>query len=160
MKRIWAPWRIDFILHAREKRSACILCELPKKGVGEESLVLKTSAHSYLVMNRYPYNAGHLMIVPMLHTKSFDGFSDDALLDIHRMIREGIKVLSKTMQPDGFNVGMNMGESGGAGIPDHLHYHIVPRWTGDTNYLPVLGETRVLPETLEDTYRRLLPNLG
>ncbi len=159
MNRLWDPWRLKFILEHRNVKG-CVLCNLHKESKDAENLVLHRAEHCYVVFNRYPYNSGHLMVVPYEHTRDLETLGDPALLDVHRCIRESVKVLKKTMRPQGFNIGMNMGAAGGAGIEDHLHYHIVPRWTGDTNFMPVMGEVKVLPETLEDTYKRLRPEFS
>ncbi len=159
MNRLWAPWRIRFILE-NLKTSGCVFCSLSKQNDDRQSLILKRSRHAFILMNKYPYNSGHLMVVPFRHTSNLTDLSDEALADMHGLIRDSVEALKVALKPQGFNVGMNLGEAGGAGIRDHLHYHVVPRWNGDTNYLPVIGETKVLPESLEETYARLVEPLA
>jgi len=148
---------MKFILEEIKNMKGCIFCSLPKEGVLPKTLILGKTDHCFAMLNRYPYNSGHLMVVPNTHTAELEDLSEDVLLDLHRGIRDSLSILKEALQPQGYNVGMNLGEAGGAGIRHHLHYHIVPRWKGDTNYVPVIGETKVLPESLEDTYARLAP---
>ncbi|MFH1017581.1 MAG: HIT domain-containing protein [Pseudomonadota bacterium] len=155
MKSLWAPWRIRFILE-NLTRSGCVFCSLPKNDEDRKNLILARSRHAFVIMNKYPYNSGHLMVVPYRHTSELSALPDEVLTDMHLLIRDSIEALKEGLKPQGFNVGMNLGEAGGAGIRDHLHYHVVPRWNGDTNYMPVIGETKVLPESLEETYARLV----
>ncbi|HLG18716.1 MAG TPA: HIT domain-containing protein [Bdellovibrionota bacterium] len=156
MKFLWAPWRIRFILE-NLSASNCIFCTLPANQDDRSSLILGRTKHSFAILNKFPYNSGHLMIVPLRHTADLSDLSEVILLDLHRCIRDSLEILKETMKPQGFNVGMNLGEAGGAGIRQHLHYHVLPRWNGDTNFLPAIGETKVLPESLEETYARLAP---
>jgi ATP adenylyltransferase len=151
---MWAPWRLAFIMGHRDVKG-CVLCTIPQEQKDDANFVVHRSAHSFTVLNRYPYNSGHLMVVPYAHTNDLSSLSDEALLDLQRSIRDAIGALQQTMKPHGFNVGMNLGEAGGAGIRDHLHYHIVPRWNGDTNFMPVFGEVKILPEAMDDTFKRL-----
>ncbi|UFS70823.1 HIT domain-containing protein [Geomonas sp. RF6] len=153
MERIWAPWRIEYI---NEKGAAgCIFC---REGDDRELLVLKRTERTIVQLNRYPYANGHLMVVPRRHTADLDALDDAEMLEIFRDVRLCRAALQKTMAPDGFNIGMNLGRAGGAGVEDHLHLHVVPRWHGDTNCMTVVAETRVLPEALLATYDRLLPH--
>ncbi len=137
--------------------TGCVLCELANSTPSRENLLLYRGEYAYVVMNKYPYNSGHLMVVPRKHTALLTDLDDATLLSIHKLIRDGLEVLKKAYKPAGFNVGMNLGEAGGAGIREHLHYHLVPRWNGDTNFMPVLGEVKVLPESLEESFDRLFP---
>ena len=157
MNHLWAPWRLKFILSTTEKKNECVFCELPKQANDQQSLILKRGEHCFVILNKFPYNPGHLMVIPYCHTSRLDVLGDDALLEIHREIKNSIGALEASMKPSGFNVGMNLGEAGGAGIRDHLHYHVVPRWNGDSNFMPVLGDTKVIPENLEDSFSRLKP---
>lgn len=145
---------MTFIKESRQAKG-CVFCDLPAENRDEPNLILHRTASSFLIFNKYPYNPGHLMAIPFRHTADFASLTAEELLDLHRLTQVAVTILSKEMDPQGFNIGMNLGEAGGAGIRDHLHYHIVPRWNGDTNFMPVLGETKALPETLEQTYRRL-----
>ena len=155
---LWAPWRIDYILGV--KSDDCFLCEAGERsGPDEERLVLAVGRRAVVLMNRYPYAAGHLMVSPKRHTGDFVGLEDEELVECARLVRACVRALEATMGPHGFNVGINLGEAGGAGVPGHLHWHIVPRWSADTNFMPMLGDVRVIPEHLRVTWRKLLPAL-
>ena len=133
----------------------CVLCLIRD---GEEAeRVLARSHLGYVVLNRYPYNPGHLMVVPNRHVGDLQGFEDEESLDLQHLLRRSVTAPDEEMAPHGFNIGLNMGRIAGAGLPDHLHWHVVPRWSGDTNFMPVIGQTRVMPELLEETARRLTP---
>ncbi len=157
MKLLWAPWRIRFILENNQVSSECIFCKLPKEKDDQKNLILHQSRHSFVVLNKFPYNSGHLMVVPHMHTASLTSLSNEAFLELHCLIRDSIEILDRTMKPMGYNIGMNLGRAAGAGIAEHFHYHIVPRWNGDTNYMPILADTKVIPESLDETYLRLHP---
>lgn len=154
---LWAPWRIDWILS--EKPGGCFLCEGAARGPGEEQLVLARGPEAIVLLNRYPYSCGHLMVAPREHTGDFQALADEAMVECARWVRLCVRALAEVMAPDGFNVGLNLGEAAGAGVPGHLHWHIVPRWRADTNFMPLLADTRVIPEHLRVTWRRLLPVL-
>ena len=153
METIWAPWRLEYILSKKEP--GCIFCKKPLEKNDRENLILHRGKSHFIIMNAYPYNNGHLMIVPYRHTSAISGWSDDEKLELMELLEISLELLKRTMSPNGFNIGVNMGESAGAGIGDHIHVHVVPRWSGDTNFMPVLGETRVIPEHLLDTYDKL-----
>ena len=150
-KHLWAPWRIEYI--TSPKAEHCIFCE--SEGSDQERLVLKKGEHSFIIMNAYPYNNGHLMVVPYEHTSNYGALSSEVKSEMQKFISESIEVLTKAMNPSGFNIGMNLGASAGAGITEHLHWHIVPRWVGDTNFMPVTNHTRVVAEALEETWKKL-----
>jgi len=133
----------------------CLFCRLSEASDDEASMILHRGSNAFVLMNAFPYNPGHLMVAPFRHVGDAEALTDDELLDSGREQRLALTALRDEMSPHGFNVGMNLGRVAGAGIPDHVHWHIVPRWNGDTNFMPVVGETRVLPESLEDTYRKL-----
>ncbi|MEE8319360.1 MAG: HIT domain-containing protein [bacterium] len=155
MKVIWAPWRMEYILS--EKEGECIFCRLlDQKPSSGNHLLLKTE-RAMVLMNKYPYNNGHIMVAPHRHTADFDELAADEFMELMEVFRFSLKALQKCMSPEGFNAGLNLGHSGGAGVEDHLHWHIVPRWQGDTNYMPVITGTRVIPEAIEETYNKLLP---
>jgi ATP adenylyltransferase len=161
--RLWAPWRMEYILGS--KGSACIFCEYPKQGSERfrENLVLAVTPHALVMLNRYPFSAAHVLVAPLEHRADPAGLADDAYVATGELVRRSITAVRQAVSPDGVNVGMNLGDAAGAGIADHLHYHIVPRWRGDTNFMPVLADVRVMPEHLGATYDRLLPyfqNLG
>jgi ATP adenylyltransferase len=156
VERLWAPWRMAYIGQAREgKDEGCLFCEKPKEGDDEKALIVARSELSFAILNRYPYNSGHLMVAPFRHVGELEAVEDDESLDMQRLMQRCVKALKQSMQPDGFNIGMNLGAAAGAGIPDHLHSHVVPRWNGDTNFMPVVGATKVLPTRLDETYSRL-----
>jgi ATP adenylyltransferase len=152
MKTLWAPWRIEYI--TGEKEEGCIFCNKPNEGKDKENLILYKGENSFIIMNRYPYSNGHLMAVPYKHTNSMSELNESERLELINLTTKCIEILD-IMKPDGFNVGMNLGTAGGAGIDDHLHFHIVPRWNGDTNFMPLIGDVKVMPEYLEDTYKTL-----
>ncbi len=155
-KLLWAPWRIEYIENNdKEKEKGCIFCEKPKQDKDRENLILLRGNYSFIIMNRYPYNSGHLMIVPYEHKNDFEMLNNDEIIDINNLMKISIKVLKDVMKPDAFNIGINIGKTAGAGIDEHLHYHIVPRWNGDTNFMPVIFDTRVVPEALFRTYDKL-----
>jgi ATP adenylyltransferase len=137
------------------KDDGCVFCELPTEEP-EEALVLKQTPLSFALMNLYPYNPGHVMVAPKRHTASFDTLDAEEMASIDGLLQEVVRVLKEAMNPEGFNIGMNLGRVAGAGIADHLHWHVVPRWNGDNNFMPILGQTRVLPEMIRDTYRKLV----
>jgi ATP adenylyltransferase len=155
-EQLWAPWRLQYIESA-DKAESCIFCTFPAAGEehDEEHLIVLRGAHAYIIMNAFPYSNGHLMVVPFRHTASMNDFNDAEMLDVMRLTRLAIALLRAAFHPDGFNLGVNMGRAAGAGIADHLHWHIVPRWNGDTNFMPVMADVRVIPESLEVVYRRL-----
>ncbi|HMK44705.1 MAG TPA: HIT domain-containing protein [Dissulfurispiraceae bacterium] len=155
MKAIWAPWRIEYILSEKEKD--CIFCTFPRQTNDRENLILFRNEQTYVIMNKYPYNNGHLMVVPYFHTSSFDGLSDDVLREMNVMTKHCVEVLSKAFRPEGFNIGINIGKAAGAGIEEHLHVHVVPRWGGDANFMSTVGEVRVIVEHIRATYDKLHP---
>jgi ATP adenylyltransferase len=159
MDQLWRDWRMEYIQSARDPDAGCVLCELVLREP-EDALVLKTSPRAFVVMNLYPYNPGHLMVVPTRHTSALESLDPDEIAETGRLLQESVDVLQAVMAPDGFNLGMNLGRVAGAGVPDHLHWHIVPRWSGDANFMPIVGQTRVLPELVAQTYRKLLPAFG
>lgn len=159
MKRLWAPWRIEYILDA-SKNKTCLFCNVSElrnnKTKDKKNLILYRGHHCFILMNKYPYNNGHLMVVPYFHTPTFEGLSDDALFEIIKMMKLSVDILKKALNPDGFNLGLNFGKIAGAGMESHMHLHIVPRWSGDTDSMPIIAETRVMPEHLQKTYNKLL----
>ncbi|MBF0506913.1 MAG: HIT domain-containing protein [Nitrospirae bacterium] len=155
MKTLWAPWRMEYILGRKDLE--CLFCVKPGEQKDRENLILYRGACAYVIMNKYPYNNGHLMVVPYIHTSSLENLRDADLLDIMKLTRFSIDCLAGAFHPEGFNVGVNIGEVAGAGIKEHLHVHVVPRWAGDSNFMTVTGEIRVMPEHLLDTYDKLNP---
>jgi ATP adenylyltransferase len=153
MEELWAPWRIDYILS--KKPEGCIFCDKPAEKKDEENLILFRGRHCFVMLNAFPYNNGHMMVVPYRHTASLSGWEAEEQQEMMQLAGMCVDLLKRTMRPDGFNLGINMGLVGGAGIADHLHLHIVPRWNGDTNFMPVLSDTRVISEGLAATYGKL-----
>ncbi|RLF76103.1 HIT family hydrolase [Thermococci archaeon] len=153
MKLIWAPWRIEYI--RSPKHDGCIFCDFPKENRDRERLILYRGEHAFVIMNNYPYNPGHVMIAPYRHVGKWEELTDEELLDMMKLSQLMIKALKRAMNPDGFNLGVNLGRVAGAGIEDHVHIHIVPRWNGDTNFMPVVADTKIIPESLEETYKEL-----
>lgn len=159
LQRLWTPWRMSYIKGEGKDVGGCPFCVLPARGTeaDEESLIVRRGEHAYLILNAYPYNPGHLMTVPYRHVSDFDDLTADELHEIADLSQLAVRVLKSTGGPGAFNLGINMGSVAGAGIADHIHQHVVPRWGGDTNFMPVIGQTRVLPELLLETYERLAP---
>lgn len=155
MDNLWAPWRIDYILG--KKPEGCLFCNKAGEKDDESNYILWRSIHNYIIMNIYPYNPGHLMIVPYFHTSTIEDLPDEVSLDFMKTTQKALSILRKAMNPDGFNLGLNLTKSGGAGIEEHIHLHIVPRWSGDTSFMTVLSDVRVIPEHLRATYNKLLP---
>ncbi len=157
MDRLWAPWRAEFVA-APEGGGGCFLCDAASSPSSDaENFVLRRSAHSFVILNRYPYNTGHLMVVPFRHVSSPADLSDEEALDLHRLTVLALRVIGEAMNPHGFNVGLNLGRAAGAGVADHMHVHVVPRWSGDTNFMPVIAGTKVLPHDLPAVRDLLLP---
>ena len=159
MERIWSPWRMAYIQAAKEQGEdgGCIFCDLPAEGDDVRTMILARGELAYVIVNSFPYNPGHLMVAPFRHVGAFTSLEAAELADVDALVARSIRALEQEMEPHGYNLGMNLGRVAGAGIPDHVHWHLVPRWNGDTNFMPVVGQTRVLPELLEKTYARLRP---
>lgn len=154
MKIIWSPWRMKYIQN-NHKADQCPFCAaLEGSELSEHNLLFK-GEKAFVILNRYPYTTGHLLILPLEHQEKMADLDQETRSEMMELINHALKVLDQTYHPEGFNVGLNMGEAAGAGIPKHLHWHIVPRWVGDTNYMTSVGDVRVLPETLEDTYQKI-----
>lgn len=152
MKKIFAPWRAAYI-QSGEKPSGCIFCVFPAREDDEENLILFRGESCFVILNRYPYNSGHLMVVPYRHTAEYGSLDPKEVAEMHHLTSISMDVIKRTMNPEGFNLGINIGKVAGAGVADHVHMHVVPRWNGDTNFMPVMGDVRVVPQSLEETYR-------
>lgn len=159
MERLWTPWRMEYIKSAAtdDEPAGCIFCDLPGAEDDEANLILARSDRAFVILNRYPYNPGHLMVAPFRHVGDVVELEEEELVETVRLLRESVRALQDEWGPSGFNVGMNLGRVAGAGVPGHAHWHVVPRWDGDSNFMPVIGQTKVLPELLEETYRKLKP---
>lgn len=152
---IWAPWRMSYVTADRPDTPGCVFCHAVEAGDDEGMLVLFRGVGAYVIMNRYPYNNGHIMVVPFDHVPRLTDLSTAVAAEIVHLTSRTQDIIQQTMNPHGFNLGMNQGSAAGAGIEEHLHMHLVPRWNGDTNFMPAIGETRVIPQALHDTYALL-----
>jgi ATP adenylyltransferase len=163
MDHLWAPWRMSYV--AAPKPTApptdgpedCFLCRGLAETNDRANLILHRTPLSVVVLNKFPYNNGHLLVAPRTHQARFDELTTAELLDVQETLRRMVAVISRTMNPDGFNIGLNLGRAAGAGLPGHLHWHIVPRWNGDTNFMPVFDDTRVIVQSLDALYTLLEP---
>jgi ATP adenylyltransferase len=150
---LWAPWRLEYVGSADEQ-DGCFICAALERP-DEEGLVVRRGERAFVLLNKFPYSSGHLLIAPFAHVGELAGIGDEAALEVHRLALRAIEALRSVYGPDGFNLGWNLGRVAGAGIADHVHLHVVPRWSGDTSFMPVLGEVKVLPEHLHATRERL-----
>jgi len=163
LDRLWSPWRSKYIESFKpgaEKDGGCLFCKVFKEDKDEENFVLHRGTRGYIIMNLYPYNSGHLMVVPYKHTSRLDDLGADEVLGCMSLVNLACKVLDDSVYPQGYNIGMNLGRCSGAGIDEHLHFHIVPRWNGDTNFMPVLNDVKVVSEMMEETYKKLQVSLA
>lgn len=151
---LWAPWRLEYIETADQPKG-CIFCITSKDSEDRKNLIVYRGNTAFVILNRFPYNNGHVMIAPYTHTSEFSSLSDPEKLELIDLLILTKEALSLVMNPQGFNVGINLGRSAGAGIEDHLHIHVVPRWNGDTNFMPILANTKVIPESLDQTWLKL-----
>ena len=160
MDRLFNPWRMDYIQSARGGGDdECLFCDL-LRSEDEDVYVLTRTSHAFVVMNVYPYNPGHLLVAPIRHTGALEDLEPEELSQTGELLQQSVGVLQAEMSPGGFNVGMNLGRVAGAGVPGHLHWHVVPRWNGDANFMAVTSETRLLPELVVDTYKKLRPHFN
>jgi len=154
MKYVWAPWRVAYV--RAEKPSGCILCDKPKENKDAANYILYRGKLNFIMLNAYPYNPGHLMVVPFRHAAGVTDLTEKERNEHYELVCRGIEVLKKAFNPAGYNIGSNLGKVAGAGIDEHFHSHIVPRWNGDTNFVPVLSDVRIVPQSLQDTYADLV----
>jgi ATP adenylyltransferase len=152
LERLWAPWRLEYI--TGEKSDECIFCAQPALD-DDAALIVHRGERCFVMLNAFPYASGHVMVAPYEHTADLAGLDEATSLELMSLTQDSLRAIRTTYRPDGFNVGANLGTVAGAGVADHVHMHAVPRWEGDTNFMPVLGEVRVLPESLQDTHRKL-----
>jgi ATP adenylyltransferase len=158
MDKLWSPWRSKYIQSFKpgsKKEEGCLFCRIAEEKKDKENYLLYRNKNSFIIMNLYPYNNGHLMIVPYTHVSSLRELNEDTRLECMNMINLGCEMLEKSLYPHGFNIGANVGRIAGAGIDEHVHFHIVPRWNGDTNFMPVLNEVKLISEFMEETYGKL-----
>jgi ATP adenylyltransferase len=153
VRQLWAPWRLEYIKSADEE-SGCLFCDAAE-GDAEARLVVRRGERALALLNKFPYSSGHFMVAPVRHVGEFAELEGEEVLELHRLAAAGMGALAETYAPQGYNVGWNLGRIAGAGIVDHVHLHVVPRWAGDTNFMPVLADTKVLPEHLAETRRKL-----
>lgn len=156
MDQLWAPWRMPYIQQS-EPEPGCLFCKLGQEEMNERSLVVFRGPRCFVVLNRYPYNSGHLLVAPFQHTGRLEAVQPEVGADLFTTTQLAVRVLESAMSPDGFNLGINVGDVAGAGIADHVHVHVVPRWNGDTNFMPVLADVKVIPELLSATASKLRP---
>ncbi|ESP87817.1 HIT family protein [Candidatus Halobonum tyrrellensis] len=154
MDQIYAPWRIEWVERDDEGGDGCPFCTLPDRGDDREARIVARSPESFVLLNNYPYNPGHAMVIPRVHESAYEALSDEVLLDHARMKQRTFRALDDAIGPDGYNAGLNLGDGAGGSLP-HLHTHVVPRWEGDTNFMPVVGDTKVIVEALEETFDRV-----
>jgi ATP adenylyltransferase len=152
---IWSPWRYRYLTSTKDPVSACIFCAMGAADADRETLIVHRARHNFVVLNRFPYTSGHLMVVPYVHVSDLGSLDDKTAAEMMMLTRASERHIRAIYRPDGLNLGMNIGESAGAGIAAHIHMHVLPRWTGDANFLSTIGETRVLPEELDVTWQRL-----
>ncbi len=153
MEHLWSPWRLEYL--TAPKADGCIFCRAAESDDDRQNLVLLRGERAFLILNRFPYNNGHFMVVPFAHVPSLEALDAATLTEMMLLLNRGLAALRTAMRPDGFNVGANLGRVAGAGVEDHVHIHAVPRWAGDTNFMPIVGDTRVVPETWTQTYDNL-----
>jgi len=154
MNHLWSPWRMTYVENEKAE-NGCVFCNAQAKADDAENLITFRGAHSFVILNRFPYTSGHLMVIPFVHKPNLEELDSATRAEMMELTSRCTTVLKGIYRPQGFNVGVNIGEAAGAGIAEHVHIHIVPRWQGDTNFMSSVGETRVLPESLEDTYKRV-----
>jgi ATP adenylyltransferase len=162
-ERLWSPWRMTYIRGGdSDQPGGCLFCDLPAAGQDQDEAnhLLARGQVSFVLLNAFPYNPGHLMVAPYRHLGEYEALTAQELAEIMGLVGQAIRALGQDSSPHGFNLGMNLGQVAGAGIADHLHLHLVPRWGGDTNFMPVVGQTKVLPELLAETYQRLRPHFS
>ena len=157
---MWSPWRMSYVSAEKDggpEGAVCVFCDLPARHDDARSYILYRGARAFVIMNLYPYNNGHLMVVPYVHVDALGALDEPTLTEMMTLAQRSQAVVGQAMRPQGFNVGINQGRAAGAGIADHIHMHVLPRWSGDTNFMPALGNVRVMPQHLDETYQLLLP---
>lgn len=158
MDKLWAPWRMDYV--AKPKIKGCIFCRIAKARNDKKNYIFIRSQFCFAVLNRFPYNNGHIMVVPYKHTGDLLKLTSPEILDMHKILEKSIRLCDKILSPHGYNIGLNVGEAAGAGIGKHLHLHLVPRWKGDVNFMPITANTKIIPQTLEQFYSLIAQKAG
>lgn len=157
MEKLWAPWRMEYVQAVDENEEGCIFCTKPKEDDDRNNLILYRGDNAFVILNKYPYNNGHCMVVPYTHVSDSAALDDAVALEMWHLVHQSKDVLAQAFHPEGFNIGINIGRTAGAGIDQHCHIHIVPRWNGDTNFMPLIGQTKVISQALMETYDALAP---
>ncbi|OWK45116.1 HIT family protein [Fimbriiglobus ruber] len=163
MEQLWAPWRLAYVTQPARPKPAdddCFICRGLAEADDRTNLIVYRGTHSCVILNRFPYNNGHLLVAPLAHKARLADLTPDELLDLQEMIRQMVAILEKRMKPEGFNVGLNLGKVAGAGLPGHLHWHVVPRWNGDTNFMPVVSDVRVIVQSLDALWELMREELA
>lgn len=155
MDHLWTPWRMSYLKRGPDPEAGCVFCRRVKEGNDATSHILHRGKRCFIILNLYPYNNGHLMVVPYQHIGTFEELDEATLSEMMALTQQAVQVLDAVYNPHGYNIGINLGTAAGAGIADHIHQHVVPRWNGDTNFLSTIGETRTIPEWIDETYVRL-----
>lgn len=153
MERLWSPWRMEYIVS--RKGNGCVFCDKTSDNDDESNYIVHRGEKCYVMLNLYPYNNGHLLVSPYRHVPSTEQLEEDELIEVMFLVNRSLRALRQAMYPDGFNMGINIGKAAGAGIEGHVHIHVVPRWQGDTNFMPICSQARVIPELLDETYQKL-----
>lgn len=162
MEKLWSPWRskyIDSFKPGAVKEKGCLFCRELNEDNDEKNFIIHRSERSIIMMNLFPYNSGHLMVVPKQHASTFNELEEETCVECMRNMKLAMNIITDAIHPHGFNVGANIGRIAGAGIEDHIHFHIVPRWTGDSNFMPIINDVKVISEAMEDTYKKLMASL-
>lgn len=156
MERVFAPWRMEWVrTDEASEPDRCVFCDLPEAGNDRENRIVARAPNGYLLLNKSPYTPGHLLVLPYRHVSTIDSMDEEGLFDVVVLVKRATAVVDDVLNPDGFNIGMNLGKAGGASIENHLHVHVVPRWDGDTTFMPTTANTKIIPEALDETYERL-----
>ncbi len=156
MEKLWAPWRGEYISKITKKSSTCVFCDILKEKKDQENFIVHRSKYTFSVLNIYPYNNGHMLVMPNRHVDDLSKLKCDEREDLFDLLESTKVLLDHAMKPDGYNIGINLGKAAGAGFPDHMHIHLVPRWRGDVNFMPVMGDTKVISQSLESLHEKLL----
>lgn len=159
MQQLWAPWRMSYIGDSGGNNQGCVFCTKAAQDEDEKNLIVVRGSRCFVMLNLYPYNNGHLMVVPIEHQPSINNLAVETLTELMTLAQKSLTALTAAMHPQGFNLGINQGDAAGAGIADHMHLHIVPRWSGDTNFMPVLADVKVMPDYLHHTYEQVREQL-
>lgn len=156
-ERLWAPWRMEYVKSPKDEGDGCVFCTRAEADNDRKNLILYRGKHNFIIMNLYPYNNAHLMVVPFSHVSDTFSLDDEVLSEMITLADKSMQLLKEFLNPQGFNFGANIGAAGGAGIEEHVHFHVIPRWTGDTNFMPVIGQTKVMVQGIHETYDDLKP---